>query len=131
MHNVFVYGTLRKGEGNHGLIADAACLAMTASIKGVLIDTGLGYPGLLEGEGEVAGELYVVSDRHLERLDELEEYFGEGDEENEYDRVEVEVRTDGGSTRAWAYYYKKAGYGDAAAGSYPSFPDWKAYRMRG
>jgi gamma-glutamylcyclotransferase (GGCT)/AIG2-like uncharacterized protein YtfP len=42
-----------------------------AQIAGRLIDVGL-YPGLLQGDGQVTGEVYEVDDAHLARLDGVE-----------------------------------------------------------
>ncbi|WP_028612310.1 gamma-glutamylcyclotransferase family protein [Paenibacillus harenae] len=125
MEKVFVYGTLRRGESNHSLLAPATCLAMTARMKGCLIDTGDGYPGLLEEDGEVIGELYEVSDAELGKLDELEDYFGPDDPGNLYNRVEVDVCTDRGSVKAWTYFYNRNCEGRHLL----RFSDWKAYRM--
>jgi gamma-glutamylaminecyclotransferase len=70
---VFVYGTLRKGQHNHGMLASARFVAevKTAAIY-TLISLG-GCPGLLkDGHAAVTGELYLVDAHTLQRLDRLE-----------------------------------------------------------
>lgn len=73
-HQVFVYGTLMRGEHHHDLLREARLLKAAetpASYELVLIDY---YPALLEGGSQhVQGELYEVDDRTLAQLDELEE----------------------------------------------------------
>lgn len=72
-HRVFVYGSLRRGEKYHSLLAQSKPEAMQAWIKGELFDTLQGYPGLsVPGERRVYGELYRVNRETLSRLDELE-----------------------------------------------------------
>lgn len=69
---VFVYGTLRSGQGNHRRLARARFLgeAQTAP-RYTLIS--IGCPGLLEGgETAVFGELYEVDSSTLASLDQLE-----------------------------------------------------------
>jgi len=106
---VFVYGTLLRGQSNHGYISAARLAAEQASVEGRLYDTGNGYPALrigIAGEGgRVYGELYDVNEEALAALDALEDYYGPGDRRNEYERVRVEVRTDRGSVSSWTYAY--------------------------
>ena len=69
---VFVYGTLKKGFGNHRLLAEAEYVG-PACVKGHLISLG-GFPGLIYNPHEVTqGEVYrVTSATQWERLDRLE-----------------------------------------------------------
>lgn len=125
MEKVFVYGTLRQGEQYHDLLGDSRLFSVLAQVKGTLADTGSGYPVLIETEGRVAGELYEVTEEVLRRLDELEEYYGPGDERNDYERVVTEVMTDTGVTEAWVYMYRHPQ-------QYAAIPegDWKLYRLK-
>jgi gamma-L-glutamyl-butirosin B gamma-L-glutamyl cyclotransferase len=125
MPNVFVYGTLREGEDNHHYLAGALQLARTAKTRGRLVDTGCGYPAMLLAGGQwTQGELYEVDGRTLRRLDRLEDYYGENDSRNLYDRVEVTVETDQGSVRALTYIFKEDVGLPPIEGN-----DWKAYRL--
>lgn len=100
---VFVYGTLRRHEANHHLLKGAWCVAQQAWTKGILYDTGLGYPGLkVANEGMVYGELYEVDFKQLHNLDELEDYFGPG-QNNLYNRDKQIVLTDQGEYEAFVY----------------------------
>ena len=73
---LFVYGTLKRGERNHRLIADQRFVreAVTA-LRYRVIDLGP-HPGMVHDEFTglaVRGELWDVSDCCLAELDELEE----------------------------------------------------------
>lgn len=103
MHNVFVYGTLLKGERNDFLLKNATCIAEHCTTLGELYDTGYGYPAIkLSNEARVYGELYQVSDDELIELDRLEGYT-DGAENNLYERVIHSVETETGTTTAFVY----------------------------
>ncbi|MBK1702003.1 gamma-glutamylcyclotransferase family protein [Thiococcus pfennigii] len=74
-HRVFVYGTLRRGEVNHRLLADAEFLGGHRTEPCfALYDLGA-YPGLTRGgRTAVVGEVYRVDTAGLRRLDRLEDY---------------------------------------------------------
>lgn len=70
---IFVYGTLRKGGSNFGLMKDANFIAK-GTVGGVLLDYG-GYPALVSrphGYTLVHGEIYDVDAPTLARLDKME-----------------------------------------------------------
>ena len=71
---IFVYGTLKKGLGNHRVLEGATYLG-TASTEPTftLLHLG-GFPGIIRGgETAVQGELYLVtSQTMMDRLDRLE-----------------------------------------------------------
>ena len=73
---VFVYGTLKKGHGNHGLLENAEYLG-DAEISGpvALIDLGW-YPGVVRQpngpDRTIRGEVYAVDTDTLYSLDILE-----------------------------------------------------------
>jgi gamma-glutamylaminecyclotransferase len=72
-HQVFVYGSLRKGEGNHRVMESAGgVFCMSTRISGEKFNTSWGYPCLMEGLGLVDGEVYAVNDSGLRMLDCLE-----------------------------------------------------------
>jgi gamma-glutamylaminecyclotransferase len=70
---VFVYGTLRRGEGNHRLLAHAEYVGEARTVPGfALYDLGA-FPGLVrDGAGTVVGEVYDVDAGTLAALDRLE-----------------------------------------------------------
>lgn len=73
IRTVFVYGTLKRGYGNHRLLEKASFVG-NATIKGfVMFDMGA-FPGIMSGKGIIHGELYNINDSILESLDRLEGY---------------------------------------------------------
>lgn len=71
MNRIFVYGSLKKGFGNHRLLETARFLGET-QVKGKMYSLG-GYPGAkMDEEGTIFGELYEVDDSTKSRLDRLE-----------------------------------------------------------
>jgi len=77
MNRIFVYGTLLKGEGNHGLLEDALFLGEVTTLPiYTLVHLG-GFPGLLtSGRQGVRGEVYEVDAQQLWKLDRLEGHPG-------------------------------------------------------
>lgn len=78
-HLVFVYGSLRRGEYNHRLLAGARFVEEARTPpRFELVDLG-SYPALIEGGAmAVVGEVYAVNEPMLRRLDRLEghpEYY--------------------------------------------------------
>jgi len=105
---VFVYGLLmRQGELHHRMLG--ADFLGAATTTGTLISLG-GYPGLIEGQGEVRGELYRFSDvaAGLEILDAVENYDPADPQGSLYLRCLRPVRRDDGTTvEAWLYTYNQ------------------------
>lgn len=100
MLRVFVYGTLRAGEANHGLLTGAAFVGRVERQPGLsMVDTGWFPAVYLDPEGSgIVGEVYEIDGAILRRLDGLEGYPGH------YDRQQIE--TPFGS--AWIYLYSAA-----------------------
>jgi gamma-glutamylcyclotransferase (GGCT)/AIG2-like uncharacterized protein YtfP len=95
-HNVFVYGTLKRGLYNHYWIQDGSYLGRRRLIGARLHNLGRFPMALLtESDAVIHGELYRVSEAGLRHLDQLEGY------PSFYDRTEV--RLSDGST-AWIYH---------------------------
>jgi gamma-glutamylcyclotransferase (GGCT)/AIG2-like uncharacterized protein YtfP len=104
MHRVFVYGSLKRGFENHGLLVTAAFAGKATTAAAFRMMDGP-YPVLREiatGGFRISGELYEVDDRTLEALDDLE-----GVAERFYDRVEIDIVMAGEAVmkkmRAFAY----------------------------
>jgi gamma-glutamylcyclotransferase (GGCT)/AIG2-like uncharacterized protein YtfP len=71
--DLFVYGTLLKGQSNHHWLQDAPYLGPDTLANGCLFDMGE-YPMLLPGSNSIAGEVYRISANILANLDQLEEH---------------------------------------------------------
>lgn len=104
---VFVYGSLRQGESNHGLLSTSELVASSCQVRGELYDLGCGYPALLVSDTDWAtGELYRVKAETLRKLDELEGYHGPG-MDNDYNRESLPVVVDGVVVNALVYTYTR------------------------
>ncbi|XP_011877196.1 PREDICTED: putative gamma-glutamylcyclotransferase CG2811 isoform X2 [Vollenhovia emeryi] len=122
LHRVFVYGTLKRGEPNHGLLKDTANgyakflgVGRTTVPYPLVIATRYNIPFLLKRPGtgnHVLGEIYDVNSDMLRRLDELEEHpkFYERTEEKVLLAPEAALKPGktfeevGESTKAWIYF---------------------------
>jgi len=123
-YRLFVYGTLRRGEINHGRLGSSRCESLLAWVEGSLVDTGRGYPAMTGEPGRVCGEIYRVDGATLANIDDLEDYYGPGDPRNLYERVETTARTDRGEVRVLVYVSDRFPFTTAIP-----FGDWKLYRM--
>jgi gamma-glutamylcyclotransferase (GGCT)/AIG2-like uncharacterized protein YtfP len=106
---VFVYGGLMRGFDLQHHMAGATFVS-SATAQGRLYDVGA-YPGMIEGDGTVRGELYRFSDIAvaLEVLDEVEEYDPLDAMGSAYVRVvrAVRLEKDGSESPAWLYLYNR------------------------
>ncbi len=128
---VFVYGTLMEGYSNHRhFLKGKASLRGPATMEGVLYHLPAGYPAMVEGEGCVKGqvvELFAL--RSLEEIDVLDR-FGEGRDDNLYERVRRTVFVDNGAPlNCWVYLYRDAKIA-GTNGILVPWGDWDAF-MRG
>ncbi|MEU6809668.1 gamma-glutamylcyclotransferase family protein [Streptomyces sp. NPDC046831] len=107
---LFVYGTLRPGERNHGVfLGGRTRLVGPGLLDGAVLYDGPGHPYAVEEPGGVVhGELLTAPPEAYEELlaglDRLEGYVP-GDPAGLYERVERTVaRVPGGQpVRAWVY----------------------------
>lgn len=108
---VFVYGTLKRGQGNYGIARAAGEHTVTpASLDGHQLHDLGPFPALVTGNGTVYGQLLDYGqgiDRALIDLDRLEGYRGPG-RHNHYNRVPVTaIRQDGRPVECWVYVYAR------------------------
>jgi gamma-glutamylcyclotransferase (GGCT)/AIG2-like uncharacterized protein YtfP len=100
MHRVFVYGTLKRSQGNYRhFLSDQIFVGSAITVPRYSMIAG-GYPVLLDVDGnrsDVVGEVFDVDDMALQRLDGLEGYRGEGQMSNMYDRKVIAVKVWTGS----------------------------------
>ena len=104
-HRVFVYGTLRRGFSNHGLLATSKFIAEAATLRPYWMITTGPFPVLLDKVPDdfgvpalaVAGEIYHVADATVAALDRLER------EGTSYDRKVTEVFEAGHKVEAYIY----------------------------
>jgi len=69
---VFVYGTLKKGFGNHFLLKDSQFIKVD-KVSGLMYNIGP-FPGAVPAKGDnpLHGEIYEIDETTLQRLDRLE-----------------------------------------------------------
>src|SRR5262245_55703141 len=71
---LFVYGTLMRGEPAHRLLLGRTTFVEEGHTDGLLLDLGQ-FPGVIEGNGRVAGEVFRLDRPELlETLDDYEGY---------------------------------------------------------
>ena len=80
---VFVYGSLKRGHHNDYIMqgAEFICHTMTKGGNFKMVGMKGGYPGITWGSFRIVGEVYAVSDLHLELLDCLEDEGYRDDEQ--------------------------------------------------
>jgi gamma-glutamylcyclotransferase (GGCT)/AIG2-like uncharacterized protein YtfP len=118
MVKLFVYGTLRKSERREHLLKKYLFLGYARAKGYLLYDLGK-YPGIVEGDGEVVGEVYEISEKKLKELDWIE---GVPDL---FRRELIEVVLENGETiSAYTYIYN----GDVEEGELIPSGDWKLRR---
>ncbi len=98
--NVFVYGTLMKGEVNHHYLESSTCLGPTALEGYDMYDVGW-YPAIIAGDSMIVGEVYEVPKADMAAIDMLE---GEG---HLYMKKCETLSIDGNSSFAFIYIYNK------------------------
>ena len=96
---LFVYGTLKRGHGNHTFLQDAELLASCAEVDGFTL-YGSTIPYMVRSPGDrVKGEVYAVDDEILGPIDRLEGH------PNHYRREPVPLVNGVGSV--WAYLVQR------------------------
>lgn len=101
MQAVFVYGSLKRGFYNHLHLRGARYGGPVVTVHAYALHSLGRYPGLyvIPASQRITGELYLVNDAGLERLDALEENG------REYQRELIDLENaDGELIRAWCYF---------------------------
>jgi SLAP domain-containing protein len=128
IHLVFVYGTLRMDDVNHHLLKEAELVVEWCWTSGKLYDTGLGYPVIVQDrQGKITGELYLVSDEELEKLDVLEGY-SVNSQSNMYERITQTIHVESETYNAFVYVNASL---IVSEDQKIDSGDWKEYRRRG
>lgn len=110
---VFVYGTLRHGEGNYHILRGKTEKEEIALISGAIYPVASygGFPCLMDEEGEVVGELMWIKpelyERTMQALDRLEGYREYDEKNSMYIRQKVSVMYRGEEIQAWAYFWNR------------------------
>jgi len=101
-NRVFVYGTLKRGHGNHRLLRNSVFLGSGSTAQRFpLYVRGLPYLYPQPNSGEhVLGEVYQVDPQTMARLDKLEGH------PRFYCRILIDIQGDPDypPARAWAYF---------------------------
>lgn len=101
-HLVFVYGSLKKGFGNHywmeGVKGKFIGNGVTKEPKFKLYSFQDIYPAISFGNEKISGELYKVNNIGLRYLDYLEGY------PSYYNRKKFLIECDGKTYKAFIYY---------------------------
>ncbi|UCG11694.1 MAG: gamma-glutamylcyclotransferase [Deltaproteobacteria bacterium] len=111
--NVFVYGSLKRGEFLYFLepLMDMRVEVLPAKVEAVVLYDLGEFPGVvIRADGKMVwGEVHRFRSMEtvLEILDEVEQYYGERDPENLYRRVDykAELLDGGGHVSCWLYEY--------------------------
>jgi len=124
--SVFVYGSLRTGEYNHGWLQREGGVELKGlgTVSGVLHDCGA-WPAMMpaQGEEQVTGELWrsASTGATLRALDELEGFAGWRREGSLFLRGLTMARMScGGEVLAWTYRYA----GETCDGAIVPSGDW-------
>jgi len=110
-NRVFVYGTLKRGYGNHRLIEPYIAKVTEAAVRGWLYDLGA-FPAMVEGDGWVFGELVEFhpenADAAFAAMDRLEGVDAADPSRGLYMRGAASAQTaDGGEVRCETYRMTK------------------------
>lgn len=97
IHFVFVYGTLKRGQGNHRWVASSRFVKEDSMAGWDLHDMGH-FPCVVRSKPSaiVHGEVYQVDRLTMMSLDRLEGY------PDHYDRIRKPTES---NINAWIYYY--------------------------
>ena len=89
---LFAYGTLMVGFSAHAFLIDAQFISHGILYGARLVHLPEGFPGAIEGEGEILGEVYRVDEETLRAIDRYEEYYEDSPEKSLFIRKLKPVR---------------------------------------
>jgi gamma-glutamylcyclotransferase (GGCT)/AIG2-like uncharacterized protein YtfP len=118
MTRIFVYGTLKRGGGNHAYLAGQQFLGTARTAPGFTLYSLGDYPAMVRAPDDtagVSGELWAVDAGCLQRLDELE-----GVAERLYERVPIPLEPPFADQPVETYLYLRSLAGRPEIGS-----DWR------
>lgn len=99
MELVFVYGTLRKGHGNHRLIRGDKFVGTGSTVnKYAMYSMGIPFVNEYEQVSNITGEVYEVSKNTLNQLDMLEGH------PSWYRRKKTKIKIGPKTLYAWLYF---------------------------
>lgn len=98
---VAVYGTLKKNQANHHLLAGQVFVDTCTLTDITLYDLGPFPAAKLQASQGITAEVYLIDAETLMRLDQLEGYDQEQPEQGLYNRVLVTTPYG----EAWVYVY--------------------------
>lgn len=95
MHKLFVYGTLKKGKGNHGYIGGSSVVSRRTFVEGYQMYSLGGFPGVVKDDSSlIYGEVYSIDNKTLEGCDYLEGYRADKPDNSMYIRTTVDCFDD-------------------------------------
>lgn len=121
LDRLFVYGTMRRGQTARSLVAASVTGCVPASTSGQIYAFPMGYPGFVEGEGRVVGELLWLCDLAA-TFGLLDAYEGE-----DFARVIRQVTTEAGE-ELWAWIYVLADPEAIKLGARIADGDWVRFQ---
>lgn len=117
LDRMFVYGTLRSGQTARSLMANSVRRSAPAVARGQLYAFPMGYPGFVEGAGEVVGEVCWLGDLAA-TFALLDAYEGV-----DFTRVIRKVRLADGE-ELWAWIYMLTDASAVRLGEHIADGDW-------
>ena len=137
--NLFVYGSLREGFFNYDKYLDGKVIEKKdAKLENMKLYhmPYKGYPAITFGKDTVLGEIMVLSEDNYEAtmsaMDEMEGFISEGNPENEYHKVILEVENlhTNEKENCFVYFYNKDKDPLFDSNSvYVPHGDWKEYML--
>jgi len=107
INKVFVYGTLRTGDRRGNVLDPSLMVCEKAFVKGFTLHDLGSFPGVLEGEGQVRGEMHTIDAKTLEILDHIEGFRQDDPKSSLYIRKVVPVMDESDQVigNAWIYIF--------------------------